>query len=50
MYQLVSNIYETGEWPKNITEVAIILLKKKPKLQLVATVAQSASSHLQQRE
>jgi hypothetical protein len=49
MYQLVNNIYETGEWPKDITEVTTIPLKKKSKLQLVATVAQSALSHLQQR-
>ena len=26
MYQIVSNIFETGEWPKNITEVTIIPL------------------------
>jgi len=27
---LFNTIYETGEWPKDFTEVAIIALKKKP--------------------
>ena len=31
MTQLISNIRETGEWPKDFTEVAVIALKKKPK-------------------
>jgi hypothetical protein len=29
--QLISNIYESGEWPKDITEVTMVALKKKPK-------------------
>ena len=39
MTQLISNIhvYQTGEWPKNFTEVTVIDLKK-PKLQNAATV------------
>jgi hypothetical protein len=31
MTQLINNIYETGEWPKDFTEVTMIALKKKPK-------------------
>jgi len=30
MKKLINNIYETGEWPKDFTEVKIITLKKKP--------------------
>jgi hypothetical protein len=29
--QLINNIYETGEWPKDFNHVTIITLKKKPK-------------------
>jgi hypothetical protein len=29
--QLINNIYESGEWPKDFTEVTMIALKKKPK-------------------
>jgi hypothetical protein len=29
--QQINNIYKTGEWPKNFTEVTVIVLKKKPK-------------------
>jgi len=28
MAQLISKIFETGEWPKNFTEVTMIALKK----------------------
>jgi hypothetical protein len=31
MTQLINNIYETGEWPKDFTEVPVIAFKKKPK-------------------
>jgi hypothetical protein len=31
MTQLINNTYETGQWPKDFTEVTIIALKKKPK-------------------
>jgi len=27
---LINTIYETGEWPKDFTEVTMIVLKKKP--------------------
>ena len=30
MTKLINTIYETGEWPKDFTEVTIIVLKKKP--------------------
>jgi hypothetical protein len=29
--QLISNIYESGEWPKDFTEVTMVALRKKPK-------------------
>jgi hypothetical protein len=29
--QLINNVYESGEWPKDFTEVTMIGLKKKPK-------------------
>jgi len=28
--KLINTIYETGEWPKDFTEVTMIALKKKP--------------------
>jgi signal transduction protein with GAF and PtsI domain len=31
MTQLINNIYETGQWPKDFIEVTVITLKKKPK-------------------
>ena len=31
MKQLINNIYETGEWPKDFNHVTIITLKEKPK-------------------
>ena len=30
MRKLINNIYETGEWPKDLTEITMIALKKKP--------------------
>jgi hypothetical protein len=30
MTKLINTIYETGEWPKDFTEVTMIVLKKKP--------------------
>jgi len=29
--QLINNIYETAEWPKDLTAVTVIAIKKKPK-------------------
>jgi len=31
MKQLINNIYDSGEWPKDFNHVTIITLKKKPK-------------------
>jgi len=44
MIKLINAIYETGDWPKDFTEVTIIALKKKKRhnLQNAATIAQSA--------
>jgi len=28
--KLINTIYENGEWPKDLTEVSMIALKKKP--------------------
>ena len=28
MTQLINNIHETGEWPKDFTEVAVVAIKK----------------------
>ena len=47
MRKLSNTIYETGEWPKDFTEVTMIALKKK--LQNAATIAPSALSHIQRR-
>jgi len=30
MTKMFNTIYETGEWPKDLTEVTMIALKKKP--------------------
>jgi hypothetical protein len=30
LMKLINTIYETGEWPKDFTEVTMIVLKKKP--------------------
>jgi hypothetical protein len=29
--QLINNIYESVEWPKDFTEVSMVVLKKRPK-------------------
>jgi hypothetical protein len=31
MTQLINNIYESGEWPKDFTEVTMVALKEKSK-------------------
>jgi hypothetical protein len=48
MTWLINSIYVSGEWPRDFTEVTIIALKKKPKLQNAAIIVQSASSYIQQ--
>ena len=45
--KLINTVYETGEWPKDFTEVTMIALKKKP--QNAAIIAQLASLHIQQK-
>ena len=49
MTRLINTIYETGKWPKDFTEVTMIDLRKRHKLQNAATIAQSALLHIQQR-
>ena len=41
--KLINTLYETGEWPKDFTEVTMIALKKKTK-------ATKCSDHQQQRD
>ena len=48
MKKLFNTIYETGEWPKDFTEVKW-LPQISHKLQNAATITQSALSHTQQR-
>jgi hypothetical protein len=31
MIKQIKNMHETGQWPKDFTELAMIALKKKPK-------------------
>jgi hypothetical protein len=56
MTQLI-NIYETGELPKDFTEVTMISLKKKPKatkcnnhctISLIAHTAKIVARHLEE--
>jgi hypothetical protein len=47
MTKLINTIYETGQWPRDFTEVTIITLKKKPQ----ATKCSDLIAHtLQRRE
>ena len=32
MTQLINNMHESGDWPKDFTEVSVITLKKKPSI------------------
>ena len=47
MTQLISNVYETGKWPKDV-KVTMTALKKTPKLPNTLTAALSATWHIQQ--
>jgi hypothetical protein len=40
MTQLINNIYESGEWPKDFTEVTMIALKKKQKARKCMIITQ----------
>jgi hypothetical protein len=47
--KLINTILEIGEWPKDVTEVKMIALRRRHKLQSAATIAQSSLLHIQQR-
>ena len=56
--KLINTIYETGEWPKDFTEVTMIALKKKPQvtkcsdhrtISLIAHTAKIAAKILRRR-
>ena len=49
MKKLINAIYETGEWPKDFTEVTMIALKKKLQAIKCSNHRKSALSHTQQR-
>jgi hypothetical protein len=49
MMQLINNIHETGEWPKDFIVVTITALKNTPEVPNAATIARSDSLHIQQR-
>jgi hypothetical protein len=58
MTQLINNIYESGQWPKDLIEVIMVALKKKPKarkctdhhtISLTAHVAKVLASVIRRR-
>jgi hypothetical protein len=49
MKKLINTIYETGEWPKNFTEVTMFALNKKPQATKCSDHRKSALSHIQRR-
>jgi len=58
MTKLINTIYETGEWPKDLTEVTMIALKKKPQatkcsdhrtISLIAHTAKKVAKVLRRR-
>jgi len=58
MTKLINTIYETGEWPKDFTEVTMIALKKKPQatkrsdhrtISLIAHTAKTVAKILRRR-
>jgi hypothetical protein len=58
MMKLINTIYETGEWPKDLTEVTTIALKKRPqatkcsdrrKISLIAHTAKMVTKILRRR-
>jgi hypothetical protein len=42
MSKFINTIYETGEWPKDLTEVTMIALKMKPQGKNAVTIAHTA--------
>ena len=49
MTKLINTIYETGEWPKDFTEVTMITLKKKSQATKCSNHRKSALSHIKRR-
>jgi 3-hydroxyacyl-CoA dehydrogenase len=58
MTKLINTIYETGEWPKDFTEVTMITIKKKPQatkfsdhstISLIAYTAKTVAKTLRRR-
>ena len=50
MIQLINNICETRQWPKDFTEDTVITLKKMSKATKFIPIAQSASLYTQQKQ
>jgi len=46
--KLINTTYETGEWPKDFTEVTILALKKKTQATKYSDHRKSALLHIQQ--
>jgi len=49
MTKLINTIYETGEWPKDFTEVTMNALKNKPQATKCSDHPKSVLSHIQRR-
>ena len=49
MSKLINTIYETGEWPKDFTEVTMIALKKKPQSTKCSDHRSISLSHIRGR-
>ena len=49
LIKLINTIYETGEWPKDFTEVKMIALKKKTQATICSDRRKSDLLHIQQR-
>jgi hypothetical protein len=49
MTKLINTIYETGEWPKDFTEVTMIALKKKTQATKCSDHRTISLLHIQQR-
>jgi len=47
--KLINTIYETGEWPKDFTEVTMFALKKKTQATQCSNHRKSALLHIHQR-
>ena len=47
--KLIKTLYETGQWPKDFTEVSMIALKKKTQTTKCSDHRKSALFHIQQK-